>query len=277
MTRLVLTLTLLLLASAAHANESIRLELKTSDVLEGKLKLADDEGVKLDIGDGIELYIRWAFIRGDKHFDLRKSATDFNMIESVLKLADFCHDFAMDEQESHALAHALKLDPGHKEARQRLSALPPVAGLEVPGLPGEAEPPRPEPAEELPPPTRSPFVVMLDFVTEDAAALEWFKEELDKLGYKLGGKGNHEIRIRIDLSLKLERNPTFMGAELYAEYSGRLAWQLYRNGESVPFARDSESQDAMRRDNKDEARNACRKSLMQDVFPSMHREMEKLR
>jgi hypothetical protein len=294
MTRLLNALVaILLLAGLVSAQtspgQSVRLKLKTDEVLEGTVKLVDEEGVKLDIGDGIELYIRWAFTRGDQHFDLRKGVTDFSKIDSILKLADFCHEFAMDDQEARILAQALKLDPLHREARDRLTALPKPADLEVPPLPGE-EKPRPAPAPRAdtpvekppetptePPATRGPWTVIVEFENNDAAAVEWMRAELDKMNYKIGTPRKHEIRIEIDLTLTLVRNPSFMGSTLYAIYDGKLSWQLFKKDEKKAFARDTQTVEGVRRDTKAEAQGDCRTALLEGAWAAMHREMEKLR
>lgn len=296
MTRISSAIVVLMLAFAAvnaqsSVGDNIKLHLKSGETLDGTVKAVDEDGLKLDIGDGIELFVRWSYTRGDKHFELRKRAADFTKLESVLKLADFCHDFAMDEQEYLVLIQALKLDPGHKEARDRLTALPKVEGAEVPPLPGtkpdepkpddpkpdDPKPDDPKPDDPLPPPTRGMFKVFLSFTTEDSAADEWFQEELGNLNYKFGSKADHEIRIEIDITLTLTKNPKFMGAELYAIYDGKMTWKLYKKGDKKPFAEATEKAENVRRDKKEEARTACRTSMMQDALPEMHKQMEKLR
>ncbi len=299
MTRLVSALAAILLlgglvSAQTSSGESVRLKLKTDEVLEGTVKLVDEEGVKLDIGDGIELYIRWAFTRGDQHFDLRKGVTDFSKIDSILKLADFCHEFAMDEQEARTLAEALKLDPLHREARDRLTALPKPADLKVPPLPGEVERPKPEPAPrpdtppdtpvekpteepKEPPALRGPWTVIVEFEEKDATAVEWMRTELDKMNYKIGTPRKHEIRIHIDLKLTLVAHPSFMGSTLYAIYDGKLTWQLFKEGEKKAFARDNFTVEGVRRDTKAEAIGDCRTALLEGAWAAMHREMEKLR
>jgi hypothetical protein len=301
MTRLLSALAaILLLAGLVSAQtkpgEAVRLKLKSDEVLEGTVKLVDEEGVKLDIGDGIELYIRWAFTRGDQHFDLRKGVTDFSKIDSILKLADFCHEFAMDEQEARILVEALKLDPMHREARDRVTALPMPADVKIPPLPGEVERPNPapdtgprpdtpvekpaeKPAEEPkePPATRGPWTVIVEFENNDAAAVEWMRAELDKMNYKIGSPRKHEIRIHIDLTLTLVRNPSFMGSTLYAIYDGKLSWQLFKKDEKTAFARDTSKVEGVRRDTKAQAQGDCRTALLEGAWAAMHREMEKLR
>jgi hypothetical protein len=287
MTRIFSILCCLLLASAAFAqqDETIRLHLKTGNALTGVVKLVDEDGVKLDIGDGIELYIRWSYTRGDRHFELRRRATDFNNIESVMKLADFCHYFAMDEQEYLVLVQALRLNPLHTEARERASALPPVPGTDLPPEhPAETpsdvveRPPQPEPADDpLPPATRGPFNVMLEFASQDNVAEAWFRDELGKLNYRFGSRRDHEIRIELSLTLTLITNPRFMGAELYAIYDGALEWKLYRSGEREPFATGTERTEKVRRNSKAEAMNEARRHVMEDALNKIHNRLERLR
>lgn len=287
MIRTLSLLACLLLAAPAFAQaEKLELFLKSGESLDGVVKLVDEDGVKLDIGDGIELYIRWSYTRGDRHFELRRGATEFNSIESVLKLADFCHDFAMDQQEYLVLVQVLRLNPTHAEARERLAALPPVAGVEVPSESGPppASPtterpttPRPRDPAPLPPPTREPFKVTLKLANPDAAAETWLNEELAKLHYKIGTARDHEIRIDVDLNLILVRNPRFYGKELFAIYDGTVKWQLFREGEKEPFAQSTEKVEGVRRDTRVQALNSCRTQLLQDALRAFHRELEKQR
>lgn len=290
MMRILSTLACLLLAGSLYAEpEQITLYLKSGDALDGVVKLVDEDGVKLDISDGIELYIRWSYTRGDRHFELRRGATDFSSIESVLKLADFCHDFAMDEQEYLVLAHVLRLNAGHTEARERLEALPAVPGANVPPLPGTSAPPPPGPTveqpptngraepEPLPPATRAPFNVFVQLENPDPTAETWLNEELARLHYTLGTRRDHEIRIAIDLKLVLVRNPRFYGRELFAVYDGTLKWQLFKKDEKEPFAQSTEKAEGVRRDSRDQAVNSCREQLLGDTLRAIHREMERQR
>lgn len=265
------------------------IHLKSGEDLEGNLKKVDEDGVTLDIGDGMVLLIRWPYTRGDKHIDLRKRATNFQNLASVLKLADFCHEFAMDTEEAFALAAALKLAPTRKDLRERLNALPQPQGLEVPPEPGtdtqpEPEPePKPEPGEDpkepkpLPPPTRGTFKVYIEMVNEDAAAVTWLTEQFEQMRYKVGSKSDHEVVLKVDMTLTCTRNPKFMGAELYAIFDGSLTYTLTKKGESKSFATDTVKNKDIRRDTKAEALAACRKDLLQDSFQAIHRELEKQR
>ncbi|MBZ0136913.1 MAG: hypothetical protein K8I27_11125 [Planctomycetes bacterium] len=265
---------------AQDGDDELQLHLKSGDVLPGTVKKVDEDGIKLDIGDGVELFIRWEYTRGDKHYELRKSATDFTKIKSVLKLADFCHDFAMDEQESYVLVAALKLEPKNEEVRQRLKELPEVGGLEIPGETVKPDPevkPDPMPEDPLPPPTRTTFTVWVKMTEKDDAAETWMYEHFEEMNYKTGTEKDHEIRIELKLDMKLIKNPEFMGAELYAIYDGTLEYKLFRKGESAPFDDGSVKKENIRRDTRDEARNRCRTELCESAFEKAYASIEKLR
>lgn len=284
-------LCLMLLAFAAQvshadddeADQEISLYLKSGDILPGTLVKVDEDGVKLDIGGGTELFVRWSYTRGDKHFDLRKSATDFTKLESVIKLADFCHDFAMDEQEAHVLTAALILDPAHKALRERLEKLPKIDGLEAP----DESTPKPDPDTEpdepvkpdnpLPPPTRKPFTVFVKLTKADDAAAAWMIKQFEELNYGIGTEKDHEILVELTVTLTLTNNPEFMGAELYAIYDGSIAYKLYRKGETKAFGSGTVKKDQVKGDNRDEARTRTRTQLCEAVFPDMHTDIEKLR
>ena len=283
-----LTFSLLLIAlmsvgALAQDSGDFQLYLKSGDVLPGAVKKVDEDGIKLDIGDGLELFVRWDYTRGDKHYELRKSATDFDRLRSVLKLADFCHDFAMDEQESYVLVAALKLDPKNAEVRKRLDDLPKVEGLEIPGEDGEVKPDTPEvdepdePDDTLPPPTRGTFKVYVEMKEKDDAAETWMYEQFEDMNYRSGSKDDHEILVELTLDMTLVRNPEFMGAELYAVYDGTLSYKLYKKGESSPFDSGNVREDAVRRDSRDEARNRCRTELCESAFEKIYASIEKLR
>jgi hypothetical protein len=274
---------LLAVGVAGQDSDDFQLYLKSGDVLPGKVTKVDEDGVKLDIGDGVELFVRWEYTRGDKHYELRKSAADFTRLASVLKLADFCHDFAMDEQESYVLVAALKLDPRSAEVRARLKDLPKVDGLEIPGeeTPEPADPkvkdPPAEPDDSLPPPTRSTFKVFIKMINKDDAAETWMYEHFEEMNYKTGTAQDHEVRIDLTLDMTLVRNPEFMGAELYAIYEGTLGYKLYRKDAAAPFDNGSVKVDSIRRDTRDEARSRCRTELCEAAFQKIYRILEKQR
>jgi hypothetical protein len=285
------SLALSLLAIAALAvvsraqEEQLELHLKSDEVLTGVVKKVDEDGVRLDIGDGIELFISWDYTRGDKHYDLRKTATDFSKIKSVLKLADFCHTFAMDEQEAYVLVAALKLEPENAEVRARLKELPKVEGLEIPGEEAEPDVPKPdvkepdptEPDKPLPPPTRKQVTVFVKMQAKDDTAETWMTEHFTEMNYKLGTEKDHKVKVQLELDLKLIKNPEFMGAELYAIYDGTLTWKVFKNGEKASFADKTVKIENVRRDTRDEARARIRTELCEEAFTQIHNELEKLR
>jgi hypothetical protein len=279
-------LAIALLAVATQAqDEQLALYLKSGDILTGNVKKVDEDGIKLDIGDGIELFVSWDYTRGDKHYELRKSAADFSKLKSVLKLAYFCHNFAMDEQESYVLVAALKLNPDAQtaaELRARIKELPKVEGLEVPGDTAEPKPePKPGPEEPkpepLPPPTRKQAVVYIKMDTKDDTAETWMTDQFTKMNYKLGTEKDHEVKAQLDVKLTLVKNPEFMGAELYAIYDGELKWKLFKKGEKSAFAEKTVTVKDVRRDTRDLARAAARTSLCEETFTQIHDELEKLR
>ena len=280
-----LTIALLSIGAFAQDSEELQLYLKSGDVLPGTVKKVDEEGVKLDIGDGVELFIRWEYTRGDKHYELRKSAADFSKIKSVLKLADFCHDFAMDEQEAYVLVAALKLEPKNAEVRARLKELPKVEGLEIPGEDDKPQPevkdpdpkPEDEPEDTLPPPTRGTFKVFVKMKETDDAAETWMYEHFEEMNYKTGTEDDHEILVELELEMKLVKNPKFMGAELYAIYDGTIEYKLFRKGGAAPFDSGTAKKEGVRRDTRDEARNRCRTELCESAFEDLYRSIEKLR
>lgn len=245
--------------------------------------------MKLDIGDGVELFINWDYTRGDKHYELRKSAADFSKFASVIKLADFCHQFAMDEEEAYVLVAALKLEPKNKEARNRINELPKVEGLEIPGEDGEVTLPKEDPVvpdqpkedpkkdDLLPPPTRGTFKVWIDMKKPDDTAKTWMVDHFKEMNYSIGDEKDYEMRVQLEVELTLTKNPEFMGAELYAVYDGELSYKLYKKGENSPFAQHTVKKRDIRRDTRDEARTRCRTELCEDSFTEMHQEFEKLR
>lgn len=270
------------LAQDADDSQQTTLYLKSGDALSGQIKKVDEEGVKLDIGDDTELFIRWDYTRGDKHYELRKGATDFKKLSSVLKLADFCHEFAMDEQEARVLVEALKLEPKNTEIRSRLKDLPKVEGLVIPGeagtpgaKPDDTKPDDPE--VKLPPPGRKTWTVFIKMKSDDDAVETWMIEQFEEMNYSIGTESSNEIVIELDVDLKLVKNPKFMGAELYAVYDGEMTYKLYKHGESTPFSTETFKKEGVRRDSRDEARTSCRKELNQDAFTQMYAELEKMR
>lgn len=282
-------LLLLVLGMSALAQDKpadkLTLKLKSGEEFEGTVKKSTEEGVSLDLGEGLVLFVRWGFIRGDKHLDLRKQATDYTKLASIIKLADFCHDNALDKEEAFVIVSGLKLEPANKELRERLAKLPKVEGLEVPDEPGKEPQPQPLPEPEpepkdpvpLPPPTRAAFKVYIEMVNEDSAAVTWLTEEFEKMKYTIGTKTDHEMHLKVTLEFTLKANPKFMGAELYAIYDGTLKYELFRKGEKKSFDNGSSEATAVRRDTKAEALSSCRKDMLSSAFPDIHRDLEKQR
>lgn len=266
--------------------EKTKLRLKSGEEFEGTVKKTTEEGVSIDVGDNVVLFVRWAFVRGDKHMDLRKKATDYRKLDSVLRLADFCHDNAMDTEEAFVLATALGLDAGNKDLRERLAKLPQPDGLVVPPDPGAAPVPVPEPKVEPkpevekpaePPPTRGKFKVSVEINPGDPAALTLFVEAFEKNDYKVVSIRDYEVLLRAKVTLTLIRNPTFLGAELYADYSGKLEYDLIKKGEKKAFASSSVDIEQLRGDTKAIALKETREKLVRDAFDKVHRELEKQR
>lgn len=174
-TSAIAVLILLVMGSVNAQDEKLELHLKSGDSFEGTLIEADEDGVTLE-NDGLKVYFKWSYCRGDKHFDLRKTATDFKAANSVIKLADFCHEFAMDEQELDVLKAALKLKPGNASILTRMEALSEAMEPDIPEIeePAPEEPKEPDPEPEVekpedtepkesdPPPTIPPYQVFLE-------------------------------------------------------------------------------------------------------------------
>lgn len=289
MTKLISALTILILLAVGGVeaqDEKLELHLKTGNSFEGKLVKADEDGVTLDV-DGLKLYFKWSYTRGDKHFELRKKATDFKSIKSVIKLADFCHEFAMDEQESHVLAAALKLKPGNPALMKRLEALLEVEGLDVPGkerpVPEEPKDPEPEdpepedtePKEPVPPPTSPPYKVFVE--CKDNIAESWIEDHLKEYSYKIGHKTEYFVRLEVEVEMILIKNPKFMGAELYAIYDAVLTYKMYKKGERKPFGEGSHKTKDLRRDSRKEAIEAIRKRVLDAAFPDIYHDLERQR
>lgn len=270
------------------ADEKITLKLKSGEEMAGTLKKLAEDGVSLDIGDGATLFVRWGFVRGDKHLDLRKRATDYKKLASIERLADFCHDNAMDTEEAFVVVAAIKLEPRNKALRERLAKLPKPPGLEVPEDPDQTQsqpkPPEPEPKQpDTPakpkepdtPPVRPTFKVMIEMVNEDAAAVTWLTDEFTKVNYPVvTSKRDHEMLLKVDLTLTLVRNPKFMGAELYAVYDGKVKYELFKKGEKKAFASGSFETKNIRKDSKAEAMTSCRKDVLSQAFPGIHSDLE---
>lgn len=250
------------------------IQLKSGESLAGKLIKNDEDGVTLDIG-GTQLFIRWAYTRGDKHFELRKKATDFQSFQSIVKLADFCHEFALDEEESHVIVAALELEPTDLKLLKRLQALPVVPGLEIPGKEQpkpDPEPEDPKPEAKRPTPTSPFYKVFLE--CQDSVAKDWIEDHLVDYKYKLGHNRDYFVRIELEVKLILVKNPKFMGAELYAIYDAEVTYKMFKKGEKKAFVEDSFKTNDVRRDTRAEAIRAVRTRVLDSAFPELYDDLE---
>jgi hypothetical protein len=183
------------------------------------------------------------------------------------------------------LVAALKLKPDNEEVRARLKELPKVEGLEIPGedTPQPEAKPDPKPDTQpdepkpLPPPTRKQVTVFVKMQTKDDTAETWMNDQFTKQNYTLGSDKDHEVKVQIDITLTLVKNPEFMGAELYAIYDGTLTWKLFKKGENSSFADKTVKIENVRRDTRDEARARIRTELCEESFVQIHNQLEKLR
>ncbi len=284
MTKVISALTILILLAVGGVDaqeEKLELHLKTGNSFEGKLVKADEDGVTLDV-DGLKLYFKWSYTRGDKHFELRKKATDFRSVKSVIKLADFCHEFAMDEQESDILVAAIKLDPDSSALMKRLEALPEIDDLDVPGKekpvpeePKEPEPEDPKPEEPVPTPTGPPYKVFVE--CKDNVAESWIEDHLKDYKYKIGHKRDYFVRLEVEVKVILIKNPKYYGAELYAIYDAELTYKMYKKGERKPFDEGSHETKNLRRNSRKEAIEAIRKRVLDIAFPDIYDDLEQQR
>ncbi|MHC4841640.1 MAG: hypothetical protein ACYTDT_11925 [Planctomycetota bacterium] len=284
-----LALVFLASGTVTAQEETIELQLKTGDSFEGKLVKNDEDGVTLDV-DGTQLFIRWAYTRGDKHFELRKKATNFRSAKSVIKLADFCHEFAMDEEESHMLVAALKLKPGNPALLKRLEALPKVEGLKIPGkedpVPEDPTPEDPNPedptpedpeVEDPPPPTPTKARYKVFLECDDSVAKDWLEDHIKDYQYKLGHKRDYFVRVEVEVKLILIKNPKFMGAELYAIYDAEATYKMYKKGEKKAFADETFKTKDVRRDTRAEAIKAVRTRVLDNCFSDLYDDLERQR
>ena len=253
--------------------QGIKIELTSGEYFTGVLKGVDEGGLRLKVNEDQTLFIEWKYTRGDFYYDLRRRATDFRNVESLLNLADFCHMFALDAEQLDVLRRAQKIDPDNIKVRERLKRLPAVVSVEVPETrpdpkpvvkgpdkPGEPKEPTPEPEPEPEPaPVKNP-TLLLDI--DDKGDLAWFQDELERLEYKFGKKKwDHDIRVEVLVTLTLVRNPTWFGAELYAVYDGKAEIRLYEPKEKKPFAEDEVAITNIRKNNRAQASKACRRSV----------------
>lgn len=297
------TILLLLLASVPvgaqdddDAPETVKLLLKSGEYKEGTLKKVDADGVTLVIENDLVIFFKWNYLRGDKHLKLRKRATDFRKVGSLLKLADFCHEFALDEDESRVLAAALKRQPTNSKIRERIKALPAVENLDLPRDPNadpeetepedtepedtepeDTEPEDTEPEDSLPPPTRGRWRILIE-VKNDDVAQGWFDTEFKDLGYKTGTRKDYEIKLVVETKMTITRNPKFFGKELYAICDGEVTYKLYKKGEKKPFDDGiSTVKDVRSNDGRVKAISRCRRETSEKALKAIHAILERMR
>jgi hypothetical protein len=262
MTRAVLPLLALCLAcGGVWASERTSLHLKNGDVLEVQVLEVEDEALKVRM-DGLEVSIRWTFLRGDRHLDLRRQALDNESVDSLMRFADFCREFALLDEERETLTRVLTLAPGNVQAQERMRAMP---------VPQESEPdepePEPAPAEPAPEPEDKRLRVRVD--SADGTAVQWLKRELERLGFRAVDDDDYAVRIVLEVALKLVDNPRFMGADVYAIYDGNLRYRFFKPGATEHYVRYAEEAKGIRRDSRQEAETQTRFALLGDALPTI--------
>lgn len=264
---LVLLLAMTLPTQAQDEVEQLSIELKSGETVKGAFKDVSDAGVTLVGGDGVPLFVKWAYTRGDKHFELRKRACNFKSLSSIISLADFCHDFALDRKEAETLVAALQLAPTDEAVKTRLAALPKYDDLKAPEAGPEIKPPvKPEekPREEkpLPPEPTTDEKAILKIDSNEADLVAPLTAELEKLGYKVTTGSDHDVLVKLNVELTLVKNPKWMGAELYAIYDGSTKYQLFGKADKASF--DDKTVEAKNvRSNKDKAE--AKKMVLQEL------------
>lgn len=253
---LLLVLPCLALAQEPPKVETVAIELKSGETIEGALKRVDDDGVTVVGADKIALFMRWGLVRGDKHYDLRKRAANFGRMDSLLKLADFCHDFAMDKEEGEVLKAAEELEPGHPEVGRRRAVME--------GKPVETP---------VKPPVETPksLKLKLVFEKEDAAALAFLKEKLDALGYVIVSGDDFSHQVKLELALTVTRNPTFFGAEVMAMVDGTLKSTVLSKGGGALKSDSYEVKDVRSeaKNAREQALKSAREQLLEKLVPDL--------
>ena len=264
---LMLLLAMTLPAQAQEEVEQVSIELKSGETVTGAFKDVSDAGITLVGGDGVPLFVKWAYTRGDKHFELRKRACNFKSLSSIISLADFCHDFALDRKEAETLVAALTLAPTDETLKTRLAALPkyddlktPEAGPEItpPVKPPEEKPPEEKPVPEAPTDVKA----LLKIDSNEADLVAPLTAEFEKLGYKVSTGNDYDVLVKLTVELTLVKNPKWMGAELYAIYDGSTKYQLFAKADKASF--DDKTVEAKNvRSNKDKAE--AKKMVLQEL------------
>jgi hypothetical protein len=262
MTRFALPLLIACLACAGVlASERTSLHLKNGDVLEVYVLEVNEEAVKVRM-NGLEIAVRWTFLRGDRHLDLRRQALDEDDVGSLMRFADFCREFVLVDEERETLTRVLTLAPGHVQAQERMRAMP------TPDTEPEDEPePEPTPAEPAPEPEDRRLRVRVD--SADGTAVQWLKRELERLDFRVVDDDEYAVRIVLEIDLKLVDNPRFMGADVYAVYDGELRYRFFKPGASEHYVRYAEEAKGIRRDSRPEAESQTRISLLGDALPTI--------
>jgi hypothetical protein len=257
-----LLLPLLAFATQIRADdepEKVKIEFKSGESTPDGCVLKDvtEAGVTLVGNDGVPMFIKWSYTRGDKHFDLRKRACNFKSLSSIISLADFCHDFALDRKEVETLIEGLKLAPTDATLKSRLAALPKYDDLKAPDP--EVKPPdekpivpdKPDDPPKQPDPTPE-VSQLLKIESNEADIVAPLTKELEKLGYKIAAGKDYDVLIKLEVDLKLIKNPKWMGAELYAIYDGTAKYQLFTKADKASFD-DKTVESKNVRSNKDKA------------------------
>jgi hypothetical protein len=263
---ILLLLAFTLQAQAQEEVEQLTVELKSGETVKGAFKDVSDSGVTLVGGDGVPLFVKWSYTRGDKHFDLRKRACNFKSLASIVSLADFCHEFALDRKEAETLVAALVLAPTDESLKSRLGALPKYDDLKTPDVGPEIKPPEvPEKKPDVPPKEPDPTPesrALLKIESNEADLIEPLKKELEKLGYKISDGKDFDVLVKLEVTLTLVKNPKWMGAELYAIYDGQAKYQLIAKPDKSSF--DDKTLEAKNvRSNKDKAE--AKKMVLQEL------------
>jgi hypothetical protein len=278
-------LIMLLAGTSAWAQEDeagrTRIYLKTGESFSGVVIHTDERGVKLDLGQGLELFIRWNYTRGDRHVLLRRGAVNFQDVVSIVRFADFCHDFALDEHEAEALKLALRIDPDNGDLRARLERVElllrrapepePPAPAPVPPVVERPAPrePDPAPSEARTPPAPETRAIFY-FSKGDAATEAVLKQNMKDFGYQEGTRRRHDYRVEIEAKVTMIRNPTWFGAELYAVFEGEIHVKIFRQGETEHFGERFYRVPETRADNRAEASRIVRRDLCRQASQSLH-------
>jgi hypothetical protein len=275
---LLLLVGLCALAQAQDDIERVKIEFKSGEVKEAVLKDVTEQGVTLIGDDGSTLFIKWSYTRGDKLFDLRKRACNYKSLSSIVALADFCHDFALDRKEAETLVEALKIAPTDEKLKARLAALPKFDDIKPPvEKPPEPKPvPKPEPKPEPEPGPAPGGVKVLKIECNEADLVPVLARALEKYGYKQAEGAEFDVTVKVTAELTLVKNPKWMGAELYAIYDGTAKYQLMAKGEKSSFDdRTVEAKNVRSNKDKVEGKKMCIDELVDKLKDPIHNALRK--